>query len=63
MFTVYALHCTHPYFSISITEIPCFKRAMPRPNIGTRNSHMAILILGGYMGHQIVPSITLSHPI
>ena len=24
---------------------------------------MAILILGGYMGHQIVPLITLSHPI
>ena len=36
-----------------------------RPNMGAWNSHMAILILGGHghMGHQIVPLITLSHPI
>ena len=38
-------------------------RATPCPNMGAWNSHMAILILGGHMGHQIVPLITLSHPI
>ena len=38
-------------------------RATPHPNMGARNSQMATLILGGHMGHQIVPFITLSHPI
>ena len=31
--------------------------------MGAWNSHMAILVLGGHMGHQIVPFITLNHPI
>ena len=35
----------------------------PRPNMYARNSHMAILIIRGHMGHQIVPLIPLSHPI
>ena len=45
------------------TSAPNRLRATPRPNMGAWNSHMAILILGGHMGHQIVPLITLSHPI
>ena len=46
---------------------PTGSKSKPRPALiwapGKWNSHMAILILGGHMGHQIVPLITLSHPI
>ena len=37
--------------------------APPLYAMGARNSHMAQMVLGGHVGHQTVPLITLNHPI
>ena len=45
------------------TLAPGWLQAAPRPDVGTRSGYVAVLILGGHMGHRVVPLYTLGRPM